>query len=117
MGETNSTLYFRGVRGTLTECVCLVLGWKWLLMQSSMRAMRPVATMTLRLLDKKRLSWMSYLLGDISECLNKARIGNPHRAWRHPFPVSLSFANLRGRSKLGDDVSHRMATITLVQVV
>jgi hypothetical protein len=25
LGETNSTSYFRGVRGTLTEWVCLVL--------------------------------------------------------------------------------------------
>ncbi len=54
-GDTNSTSYFRGVRGTLTEWVCLVLGWKWLLMQSSIRAMRPVATMTLGLLDGKSL--------------------------------------------------------------
>ncbi len=71
---------FKGVSGTATWCTCFDFEWKCRLIQSSTRAMRPVAMMTLGgLLDEKGEMYLSLdLLGNISECLENALVGNPH---------------------------------------
>lgn len=115
LGPTNSI--FSGVSGRPTWwCVTASGWWKWRLMQSSTRAMRPVATMTLcGLLEGLRCSCLCSwdLLSNVGECLQDAVVADPHGTWRHPSASHDFGFDLAGRSHLRDNVGNNVSVISV----